>query len=88
MAQLVQADQTQAVTKTCKKQAMVTRLNLSDGDIKRLVNVIQGFNIPVGWPQSSKHSFSKEIRDCSSYKSVLLCFDPFVSFLCGFLCVA
>lgn len=52
-------------TKTCEKPATVTRQNLSNGDVKSLVNVIQGYNISVGRPQSSKQSFSQEIRDSS-----------------------
>lgn len=40
-----------------RERTKITTQNLSDGDVKVLVNVIRGYNIPVRWPQSSQRSF-------------------------------
>lgn len=40
-----------------RERTKVTTQNLSDGDVKVLVNVIRGNNIPVRWPKSSQCSF-------------------------------
>ncbi|XP_076014347.1 coiled-coil and C2 domain-containing protein 2A isoform X2 [Genypterus blacodes] len=42
-----------------KEQKKVTAQNLSDGDIKLLINISQAFNIPVRRPQNSKALPSK-----------------------------
>uniref|UniRef100_A0A3B5KVH3 Coiled-coil and C2 domain containing 2A n=1 Tax=Takifugu rubripes TaxID=31033 RepID=A0A3B5KVH3_TAKRU len=40
-----------------RERTKITTQNLSDGDVKVLVNVIRGYNIPIRWPQSSQRSF-------------------------------
>ncbi|KAF7652982.1 hypothetical protein LDENG_00089110 [Lucifuga dentata] len=45
-----------------KELKKVTAQNLSDGDIKLLVNIIRAFNIPIRRPQISKPMASKAVR--------------------------